>query len=270
MEFKAGSLKKSSLKEYNNILSHLQKMPTRSLGESTQIIKWVEDNLTPGVAKLTVEKFSACCNWAMRRGAIASNPFKGIAREIRLPSSGKKIDPFTHRERDLILKGFQGNHYLDYVRFLFLTGCRPSEAVGLQGKHLYLEENHILFAEPVVDGHREATTKNHSIRRFPMSDSLRDLMGAIAPARSESLVFSTPNECPITLGKFREKQWLPVLAKMEIRYRIPYNTRHTFITDCIRQGIPITTIAEWVGNSPNILLKHYAGFIEVAPPQFDF
>jgi integrase len=42
-------------------------------------------------------------------------------------------------------------------------------------------------------------------------------------------------------------------------YRSQYNTRHTFITQCLEAGITVVQVAKWVGNTPEIILKHYAG-----------
>ncbi len=42
-------------------------------------------------------------------------------------------------------------------------------------------------------------------------------------------------------------------------YRPQYQTRHTFITLCLDAGVEVKDVARWVGNSPEIIYKHYAG-----------
>jgi hypothetical protein len=42
-------------------------------------------------------------------------------------------------------------------------------------------------------------------------------------------------------------------------YRSPYATRHTFITRQINAGLPIGTVAAWVGDDPATIAKHYLG-----------
>jgi integrase len=42
-------------------------------------------------------------------------------------------------------------------------------------------------------------------------------------------------------------------------YRNPYQTRHTFITLCLESDIDAKDVAKWVGNSPEIVYRHYAG-----------
>jgi integrase len=66
-----------------------------------------------------------------------------MAKDIQLPKSENAdydINPFTREERDVIIRRFEeSNHYSYYaplVKLLFFTGCRPSEAIALQWKHI--------------------------------------------------------------------------------------------------------------------------------------
>lgn len=42
------------------------------------------------------------------------------------------------------------------------------------------------------------------------------------------------------------------------RYRSQYHTRHTFITECIKAGVSVVEVGEWVGSSAEVIIKHYA------------
>jgi len=37
-----------------------------------------------------------------------------------------------------------------------------------------------------------------------------------------------------------------------------YSTRRTFVSLQINKGVPVTTVAKWVGDNPETILKHYA------------
>jgi integrase len=43
------------------------------------------------------------------------------------------------------------------------------------------------------------------------------------------------------------------------RYRRPYQCRHTFISLCLEGGVDAKDVARWVGNSPEVIYRHYAG-----------
>ncbi len=57
-------------------------------------------------------------------------------------------------------------------------------------------------------------------------------------------------------------QWQPPLKALGIRYRPPYNARHTYATMCLMAGMAPAFIAKQLGNSVQILLSRYARWID--------
>ncbi len=91
-----------------------------------------------------------------------------MASKIKVAESEEdKIDPFNQAEIAAIVQGFEAdkyfNHYTPFVKFLFMTGCRTSEAVGLQWKHVSGDLTTIHFEEAVVDGHRKGPKTRGSL-----------------------------------------------------------------------------------------------------------
>ncbi|MBC1270555.1 site-specific integrase, partial [Trichormus variabilis FSR] len=75
--------------------------------------------------------------------------------DIQTPKSESveyEINPFTREERDIIIKAFEESklysYYAPLVKFLFFTGCRPSEAIALQWKHI--SERYITFEQAIT------------------------------------------------------------------------------------------------------------------------
>lgn len=62
----------------------------------------------------------------------------------------------------------------------------------------------------------------------------------------------------------RERYWKPVLKMLGLRYREPYQMRHTYATLAIMAGASPIYVARQMGNSPRIVFKHYARWIESA------
>ncbi len=212
-------------------------------------------------------QLKACCNWAIETGLLkGENPFAGLANQIETSSKEPQdIHPFTAADRDLIIAGFESSrfysYYTPYVKFLFLTGCRTSEAVGLQWKHIAPDLSAITFCEAVVEKRRK-DTKTHESRRFPCNDSLRSLLQSIRPEElpdPESLVFPAPKGGYIDAHNFLTRAWKKVLEGLPIEYRPQYHTRHTFITLALENGLDARDVGRMVGNSPLIIYKHYAG-----------
>jgi integrase len=250
--------------------SHLGRCPHKQLKDAHKVFDWAMTHLNPDPAKRFIQALSSCCRWAKRNDLIDQNPFEGLSGDIKIPKTSEDktdIDPFTRAERQAIISGFENNRYYAYyspvVRFLFCTGCRPSEAAGLQWKHITTDD--IIFDQAVVDSVRGRVLKDglktQLKRKFPINKQLRQLLTAHQPsqARRSDLVFPSPEGQFMNFHNFRNRGWSAVLEELGIRYRKPYQARHTFITHCLEEGISVSQVAKWVGNSPEIIMKHYAG-----------
>jgi integrase len=204
-----------------------------------------------------------------------------MAADLKRPKTDRAIEPFSTTERDSILLGFQEHpshqHYYSFVKFLFLTGCRTGEAIALQWKHIAHDLSCIIFSESYSSKLKiRKCTKTGTSRKFPVNSDLRSLLVAIKPidANPSDLVFTTSTGLPIDNSRFTNQVWkgcksgkktykgiLPPLVSSGAvgGYRCLYNTRHTFITMLLAAGLTVPQVAKLVGNSPEVILKHYAG-----------
>ena len=251
---------------------HLERCPHKQLKEAQKIFDWAVTHLNPDPAKRFIQALSSCCRWAVRNELIDRNPFEGLSKDIKIPKASEDdtdIDPFTLDERQAIIEGFEHSRYYQYytslVKFLFCTGCRPSEAAGLQWKHI--TEHDIIFDQAVVDSVRGRVLKDglktQQKRKFPINEQLREVLSVHRKSQIQPIdfVFPSPKGRFLDIHNFRNRGWMKVLAEIGIRYRKPYQARHTFITHCLEEGISVQQVAKWVGNSPEIIMKHYAGTI---------
>ena len=150
-------------------------------------------------------------------------------------------------------------HFASFVEFLFLTGCRPSEASGLKWQNVDLNRRVIIFCEAVVEGHRKKGTKTGVDRFFPINEQLLQLLNSIE--RIDQKVFRSEKGRPVDIHNFLNRKWKPLLQSLSIRYRPVYHCRHTFISICMEEKISPAKISKWVGNSQKVLLDHYSGTI---------
>lgn len=283
IEYKRPQCSPSTMRfQYRVFSKYLEGLPTHDLGCANEIRDFVLKTIPINSAKRFITRLSACCDWAVRSDLITNNPFKGMASEIKLPkasnSSGMdEINPFSTAERDAILSAFRNNttcpkfsrvkhsYYFPFVFTLFNTGARPSEAIALQWKHISSDFRFISFEQAVVES-EDGTVCKHGLksqerRRFPCNARLQEFLLSLKTENTspEDLIFPSPTGKWIDSNNFRNRVWKPVLEKLGIEYRKLYQTRHTFITLALENGLDAKDVARLVGNSPEVIYRHYAG-----------
>lgn len=184
----------------------------------------------------------------------------------------RKRKPFSKVEVEKILNGFKEYkpHYYNYVFYLFNTGCRTSEAIGIRWIDINFESNEIYIGESLgrsrsSSAYRERRgTKTGRDRIFPMSPKLKDFLFAIySPEFNKNdLVFKSPKGFMINDRTFAQKIWRDILNKKGVEHRPPYTTRHTFISHCLEAGINPVKLSEITDHDVDTLYKYYAGVID--------
>lgn len=261
----------STLRMYEWMANHIKRCPYKEPTDAQHIFDWVTSNVPRNSAKRVMMHLTACCSWAKKTGLLElANPFEGMAANIKLQKAGTdedEIHPFTREERDCVINAFECSRYYDsyapLVKFLFFTGCRPSEAIALRWKNV--GKSFITFNQAVVYSGRghvfKDGLKTQKSRKFPVNSQLQVLLKAIRPqsVKAENLVFPSPRNKLINWSNFTTRAWQTVLESLpDIEYRNPYQTRHTFCSLCREMDIPSIQIAKWVGNSAQMIDRVYA------------
>lgn len=185
-----------------------------------------------------------------------TNPFMWLTSQLKPAKSERKNEAFTQSEIEGILRHFEGGHYESFVTFLLYTGCRPEDAIALEWSDI--SPKGISFNKAYSKGTITNGKKGES-RLFPWSGRLAQLFGELmnhdvdSPTQRKGLVFPAPKGGYINLNNFTGVTW------KKGKFRLPtYHLRHTFITHQLTQGKTPATIAKWVGNSPEMIYRHYA------------
>ncbi len=255
--------------QYKNWRKCISELPTDNPSEAVLIREWALTHIKLNAAKRLLVSLNACCNWAIESGFLEKNSFEGMAKQIRLPKKRKEeedIHPFNKDEIDRVINLFKSNkyykHYTPFITFCFLTGCRPSEALALEWRHIGKRFERVVFEQALVMGEDglkvKGGLKTQDRREFPCNSALKDLLKSMEQRESTDLVFPSPTGKYIDFHNFANRGWKTVLADAGIAYRKPYQTRHTFITLAL-QHLSVQDVAALVGNSPEIIYRCYAG-----------
>jgi integrase len=194
---------------------------------------------------------------------IPKNPALGVKR---LAQGMTDVDPFTIEEREEVIAGFRRHAplYVNYVIAGFWTGWRPNEACALKWKRVDFQQGKILIREGRVLGQTGIPKSPGSLRDIDLLEPAREALVA-QKALSWLLgdyVFLDPQQRPLHQELFRMKVWEPLLKRLGIRYRPPYQMRHTFATLAISTGENINWVARMLGHkSPVITLERYNRFV---------
>lgn len=217
-----------------------------------------------------LEELEACWNWAIKKLLLTpDNPWIEVRRRIRVPPK-QKPKPFNKEEIRAIVQAFRADRYYstyaDFVEFLFGTGCRTGEAVGLRWKHLSDDCSTVWIGESLSRGIRKSTKTNRA-RTISLTSKLQQMLLVRRPANldPDALVFTSPRGGAIDDHNFRNRAWKTVLTRLNIDYRKPYTTRHTLVSHALDLGINPVMVAQLTGHDVKTLYENYAGNVNSRP-----
>jgi integrase len=276
---KRSALKPKTIEKYDNFTRLFEKVGDLTIDEPLIVKQRLEQITTVSRTKDALMYLSAACKWGMKHKLISANSFDGMANEM--PRHRYQTDPkpnaFTEEERDQVIeafkqdkrKGMNYRHYAPFVEFLFLIGCRPSEAVGLQWKHVSDDCGFIYFEGSLVQiGNRRVKSegsKNNRTRKIAVSKRLQELLLLIKPEfpDPEALVFPSVDGDSINYRNFARRAWKAVVTPIKAD-TTPYSCRDTFITTQLLKGVPSSVIAKWCDTSTDMIDKNYADKLKLS------
>jgi len=192
--------------------------------------------------------------------------------------------PFTEEEIRLILDAvkndsycpkssrYKHSFYYPFIYFIFKTGVRNAEAVGLRVSSLDFDKSIVHIRESLarsVKGTHAAArirkeTKNGKVRMLPLSDDLKEvLLPLVIKKSTDDLVFQSYSDGALDDRMFQRRVFSVVLKGLNIPHRVLYACRHTFGSRCIESGINPVMTAFLMGNNPETALRNYTHQITI-------
>lgn len=149
--------------------------------------------------------------------------------------------------------------------FAFETGLRSSELCALKWADLDLVGNTVAITSAKVLGVMKGTKTKAGKRTIELS---QEALAAVQAQKQftflhSEFVFHDPKTNAGWSGAdaIRKKAWIPTLKKAGVRYRHPYQTRHTFATKHISQGANLFWQAKPMGQGLEMLFRHYGSYL---------
>ena len=188
-----------------------------------------------------------------------NTPFIGIKA---LRNNKSDIRPFNIEEVNRIINAVDPR-YRSYYITRFLTGMRTGEIDGLKWKYVDFEKRIIKVRESVVKNKQTYTKNDHSQRDIDMSSTVHDaLLAQYNRSGHLDYVFVNSRGNHLDYHQVSKKIWHPLLKKLRLERRTPYQTRHTAATLWLGAGENPAWIAKQMGHSTTeMLFRVYARYV---------
>lgn len=203
---------------------------------------------------------------AVSDNVLMTNPAANVPRAKHQKSPP---DPFARDESEQIIEEAARIHsgqVHNLIEFWFWTGLRTSEIFGLQWSKVDLPNRTIVVAEALVRGEHKDRTKTTVARMVRLnSRAFAALMRQRSLNRiSDSAIFHDPRYGTQWDDEraFRRSFWTPILKRLGIRYRRPYNMRHSYATAMLMAGMTPAFCARQLGHSVDTFLTTYARWLD--------
>ncbi|GAB2463724.1 site-specific integrase [Comamonas humi] len=189
-------------------------------------------------------------------------------------------DPLSPDEMEKVLHYIREKGDLrawSYFEFAFMTGMRPEELIELRWGDLDLSSGTIRVQRARTAGEVKPL-KTYNVRDV---DLMERALAALEVMKPWTMLGSNDTldqelgrhifESPITERPWKDERsqrdtfWRPALRRAGIRWRRPYQTRHTYATNALSAGVNPSYIARQMGHkNAKMLFSVYAKWIDGA------
>ncbi|MCL2631316.1 MAG: site-specific integrase [Firmicutes bacterium] len=230
--YKEPNLKQNSLRQILNCISHIKRhLENKPLHEinGIQIQKALNQIPQSRTRKYVLQTLNNALNQAVKLGLLSINPITAVEP---VKHSYKRGTALTDAEQVHFAQILKGNKHRALYLFYILSGCRRNEGLALKWQD-------ISFSQKTI--HIKGTKTETSNRIIPLFPALYNLLAGLPFGNSTSTVFNTTLNA--LKSNFRRLQ-----DNHGLNFRI-HDLRHTFATNCLKNGISMKTIQKWLGHS---------------------
>lgn len=203
---------------------------------------------------------------------IKANPMDSFkVRRRAKVNAPEEVDPFSPSEVLAILAACDDAQVRNYCQFNFASGLRTSEMIGLCWSDIDWSRGTVKIRRAWVMGKMKAPKTDSGVREVSL---VAPALAALKAQRAHTLlagefVFHDPktNARWGSDQTIRAGSWQRTLKKAGIRYRYPYQMRHTFASQALSAGENVMWVARQMGHRDwTITAKKYARWIPSIVP----
>ena len=195
-------------------------------------------------------------------GIIDRDP---MVRIKNLPISSQEPEPFSGSELEVIINAMPPAG-ANLVQFAAWTGLRSGELYALTWEDIDWHNKTCRVSKTLTGGELKNSTKTYNARDVELLPAAIDALTkqkAISFLAGSHVWVHPRTGKPFTSDKqFREQIWQGVLKKAGIRYRPPYQLRHTYASTLLSSGANPMWVAKQMGHADwGMIRKIYGRWI---------
>lgn len=206
---------------------------------------------------------------ALNDDIIDFDPFARIALTKLIRQTAKAsdyvIDPFTSAERQILLATCRSDER-PMFQFWLATGLRPGELQALQWDRINWEARTVKIDLNQVAGVIKAPKTAAGLREVDLTD---EAIAALKAQKEFSIakgarVWLNPRTADPweTDAQIRKTTWMPLCARAGVKYRNPYQIRHTYASSILTAGANPWYVAAQLGHEDvEMVFRTYGKFI---------
>lgn len=231
------------------------------------IKEWLD---TLEIGNKTLSNIQSCLRSAMTEALdeelIETNPMAGWTYKRKAaPTEDDDVDPFSPEEQHAIIAAATGQA-ANLIQFALWTGLRTSELVALDWGDVDWIRGEVMIT-------RAMTQASKGIAEIPKTAAGRRAVKLLGPALAalkaqKDHTYLAGNEVfqnPRTLerwagdGPIRKTMWAHAVKKAGVRYRRPYQTRHTYASMMLSAGEHPMWVAKQMGHRDWTMISRVYG-----------
>ena len=245
--------------DYSQVTKWLKRCPIQDFTEGRRVLSWVLQQ-TPVLSSRRVCMYvRSLYRWAAAED-VALLPRNQLA-SFKMPKAPQKEGDIIVIPRDevgLVLAAlaakqtYQNVDWSLYTEFMLQTALRTGEVRALRWSDIK-DGKALIHSNFTLTHGIKNSTKTNKKRWVPLNGKCQTILNQLS--QEDQYVF--PWDRVAFQSYFRKK--LKPLADVGIlshAYR-PYDCRHTAISRWLEAGIPVPQIANWAGNTAEVIFKHY-------------
>lgn len=245
--------------DYKQVGKWLERCPIQDINEARKVMIWVLGE-KPVLASRRIAMYTKTMyRWAAQEDVaiIPRNPLASF-KMPKAPQREEEIVVIPRNETGLVLAALEAKlTYRDvnwswYTEFMLQTAMRTGEVRAAKWDDI--KENKLLVHQNYTLTHGlKNSTKTNKRRWVPINARCQEILAELP--RDSEFIFPWNR---LAFQSYFRKKLLPLHEAGLIShvYR-PYDCRHTAISRWIEAGIPVPQVANWAGNTSEVIFKHY-------------